>query len=241
MDVLTLTSMLASRTLSTADERQQFATRYQQHARGIPLELDYLNRSAVRVFFKKSDPDHWVGGYVLNLTVPLRYLDFLGASRQAHLLAPYGMRLDDFVEISGAWLDKPYINLLERAQFYTAMMLEAYRTQRPGVLAGSFNEKSQALQRRVMPHVLFDAEHQRGSVVGRAQIYFGYRRGMLGRYFKAAVVDTWRRFWKLKRPGASPGNGQSPGDGSTAPNANPPISEGVDLPDQTPYVVKKTA
>lgn len=233
--------MIASRILSTVDECQRFATLYQHHAHGIPLEIEYLRRSTVRVFFDETQPDSWLGGYVLNLTVPLRYLDFLGASRQASLLAPYDMRLDDFVEISGAWLDKPRIGLLDRARFYTAMMLEAYRTQRPGVLAGSFHEKNQALQRQVMPHVLFDAEHQRGTFVGRAQIYFGYRRGLLGRYLKAAIVDTWRRFRNPRRPGSPPADGDTPPDGPTRSVSQQSMMPTIDLTDRTPYVGKKIA
>jgi hypothetical protein len=237
--------MLTSRILSTLDECWRYASLYRQHTQrhGFPIQLEpeYLRRSTVRVFFRANQPDVWLGGYVLNLTAPVRYLGFADEARQAQLLAPYGLNVSDFVEIAGAWRvgEKSLADLVNRAQFYTDMMTQAVATGRRAVLGGCFIEKSQPLHRQVMPHVLYDGPFRVGEAEGRAQVYFGYRAGLLGRYYRAAIGDTWQRFWQSRGGGSTPPDEPTPPKGPGRPLPFDPPA--VDLTRRSAYVGPKSA
>jgi hypothetical protein len=213
--------MLANRILHSPDEFRAFARLYWQHARGIRLAPEYLRQSTVRVFYTPSAPDCWLGGYVINQAAPLRYLHCLEPARQQAVLTGRDFRADDCVEIAGNWLDKEHIGLGGRAEVYTWMMMEAYATGRPVVLAGSFIRQNQALHRRVLPHLLYEAPVRIGTYSGHAQVYFGYRAGLLQRFFRTALADTLRRVFR-RRSGTRP---LPPIQQPLPPNRRPPRRE----------------
>ncbi len=168
--------MLHSRILSTPVDFLRYETLYLQRA-GVAVDPEYLRDSHVRVFFQPGEtaPDgaeRWLGGYIQHRNGRLRYLAGFDESQRRALLDAHHLSPQDWVEISGLFIETRTTGYLGRLQVYLTMLLEAFRTGKPIFLGGAVLSGLQGYQRQVFPHLLFNGPALLGGKVRRLQVYY---------------------------------------------------------------------
>lgn len=190
--------MLLSRLLTRPDELSQFATNYQRQAHGISIQPDYLQRAQVRVFYQLFRPTAYVAGFVINDGAPYRYFSAPGDAAKNKVLSTNNIQESDLVEIGAIWFSryKSMFRAVDRTQFYIQMMYDAWLTNRPVILGGSFIDQLQGQQQLVLPTTVYQNVITIGNFTGTLKLYVGQRSGMWARLVRALSIDLKHRYKK---------------------------------------------
>jgi hypothetical protein len=198
--------MLLSRVLTTDDDLRCFAERYQTEAQGVGLQLEYLHRARVRVYYPPFRPHEFRAGHTVNAQPPLRYFVAPGETAKTLALREYHLRETDLVEIGAIWFaryDSPW-RWLHRLQFYFGMTYDAWRTRQPYVLGGSFIAAVVEQQTKLLPQIIYKGTVRVGKVAGLLHIYVGPRAGLWKRFAAGISGDFLARQRKAWRAAPRP-------------------------------------
>lgn len=193
--------MLRTRTLTSVEDLTHYAELYFSKSK-FRLQLSYLQNSHVRVFYKASNPEKWVAGYVQNGNGDLRYFRSLPSGRYCDLLVQIGVSDTDILETGCTFLDR--MSSFERHQVYSMLISEAYLSGKAVLLGGSIVPKIQDYQMLTMPNLLVEEKVIFDGKEVTMKEYYGFRSDFLRRSarlffreFKASIVHIFRQ--KVKR------------------------------------------
>ena len=171
--------------LRTDIELAVFARRYAAAA-GLGVDLDYLRRARVRAFFDGAG--RMLGGYVINDHPPFRYVQDLGMDA-AELLG--AERVPLFRESTCIWMDRR-LGELGRMRVYLRCVRDLGRGDRRYILGGSIRPGVAAVQRRGLPHLVFDGAVELHGQRTNAWVYYGTAVTM----WRGALLNIVPRLWR---------------------------------------------
>ncbi len=154
----TFAIMLTTKILKTTEELNRFITMQLENG-GAEVTLDYLQQAEVRVTYRKSNPDIWMGGYVISIHQK-RYLDVLPQDTRQAIEDKY-LPPNKTAEISCIWKNRaPHQKPqgFEVAQLYWFALQDGMLTGRPILLGGTAHEKIRRIQMIVFRHLAFSGE-----------------------------------------------------------------------------------
>ncbi|WP_288423077.1 hypothetical protein [uncultured Spirosoma sp.] len=192
--------MFSTRQLIQPAEMARFAAAYEAASQGVTICPDYLSRiRQVRVASFSQHPDIYLGGYTINDAPPHRYFVVPGETARDAALAQLNLDETHLVEIGAIWFsDYPSLfRVMHRILLFQAMLRDALATDKPYILGGSFVPPVQAIQRVVLPNLVYEQRVTVGNYTGNLQLYIGSRRGIWWRFVKAVVIDGLRRLGKM--------------------------------------------
>lgn len=191
--------MLRTRTLTSVEDLTHYAELYYSKSK-FRVQLNYLQNSHVRVFYKVTDPKKWVAGYVQNGKGDLRYFQSLPSACPSELLARIGVGVlaADILETGCTFLDR--LLPFERHQVYFMLIAEAYLSGKPVLLGGAIIPKVQLYQMKTMPHFLIEEKMIFDGKEVIMKEYYGFRSDFLLRSarlffseFKASIIHIFRQ------------------------------------------------
>ena len=188
--------MFKTKQLTEPADLAWFSTAYQTASKGVSIDPAYLLRARqVVVVYRTSQPNTYLGGYIINDEPPHRYFIAPGAEARDRALAPLHLNEGDLVEIGAIWFSryKSPSREFHRLLFFAAMLRDALQTRRPFILGGSFVRQIQLFQRKVLPSLIYEDRVTVGNFTGSLQLYVGSRRGIWLRFAQTLLVDMLRR------------------------------------------------
>lgn len=183
--------MLASKLLKTTEELNRFIT-LQRTNGGAEVNLEYLQQAHVKILYRNSKPDTWLGGYVVSIEQK-RYLDVL-PQKTRQLIEKKYLPPQKTVEISCIWKTRDLqhqFKSLEVAQLYWYALKEGMQTGRPILIGGTAHEKIRRIQMTVFSHLAFSGEV---NFYGKSQhvwIYYCTQREVIPRFFYYLWTSIW--------------------------------------------------
>lgn len=177
-------STLTTRMLASDSDLVLFARRYDTLS-GMPVDLAYLRRARVRGFFDSGG--RMVGGYAINDTAPFRYLSALPISPEELL----GERLSRVRECCCIWMD-PELPQKHRILVYIRTVGDLSQGGDRLIIGGSRHPGVVAVQRKGLPHMLFEGQAVADGESFQAWVYYGTRRTM----WLGALRGIGPRIWK---------------------------------------------
>ncbi|MCF0074995.1 hypothetical protein LZD49_31210 [Dyadobacter sp. CY261] len=137
--------------LRSEDDLLWYQQRYQTVG-GSVVSLDYLRSARVYIAFHRGNV---LGGFIINTTGQLRYLEPFNQSQLAAFTEQFGIQFDQTAEITGIWLDARSKTHATRIQVYCASIWFAILSGKQFLLGGAKTESIVSLYREVMTIDLF--------------------------------------------------------------------------------------
>ena len=139
---------MRSQILTHATDLQVFARRFGK--RGNPVALDYLRRAQVRAFFDARG--NMFAGYALNLTHPLRYIDWVPEVSRGHL--PVLAKHRQLGELTCIWIYGRE-GRISSERIYLRAVCDALRSRTEFVLGGTLSSVVYGIQSQLLPRIVY--------------------------------------------------------------------------------------
>ena len=139
---------MRSQILTHATDLQVFARRFGK--RGNPVALDYLRRAQVRAFFDARG--NMFAGYALNLTHPLRYIDWVPEVSRGHL--PVLAKHRHLGELTCIWIYGRE-GRMSSERIYLHAVCDAIRSRAGFVLGGTLSSVVYGIQSQLLPRIVY--------------------------------------------------------------------------------------
>ena len=175
---------LTGRMLSSDSELESFARMFGSHG-GNAVAPGYLRQAKARGFFRG---DELLAGYVLNSRAPFRYSSWVPAQIGAELQRRGYLVEATCAELTCMWMSKG-LRKLERNRIYVQLVVDAFRSGKRFIFAGSTIEKLARIQKCTLPQTVYRGESTFG---GSCEMYRAGRYRMVA-YFVAVAIGTYTR------------------------------------------------
>ncbi|QJW91256.1 hypothetical protein HNV11_18685 [Spirosoma taeanense] len=149
---------------------------------GTSIKTDYLQNSEVWGCYLN---DHLVAGFIINRTLPLRYLEHFSEAFGQELLRSH--QLNNVTEVTCIWhaRDRPF-PVFAKAELYLQSVLKAVTWQswlaNTTILGGSFEAKVARRQRTLLCHLLFQETIEVNGQLKNAQLYYAHAQLVVFRF-----------------------------------------------------------
>ena len=143
-----VTPEMQAKILTSAADLEVFAHRFGK--RGNPVALDYLRRAQVRAFFDSRG--NMFAGYVLNLTDPLRYIDWVPEVSRGHL--PMLAKHRQLGELTCIWIYGRE-GRVSSERIYLNAVCDALRSRASFVLGGTLSSVVYGIQSQLLPRIVY--------------------------------------------------------------------------------------
>ena len=187
---------LTSRILTNRSEHESFARMFESHG-GNAVDLDYLCKAKVRGFFRG---DELLGGYVLNARAPFRYSSWVRTEIRAQLHQRGYLVEATCAELTCMWMSKG-LRKLERNRIYVQSVIDAFRSRKRFIFAGSCVDKIARIQKSSLPKTVYKGE---ATFAGTCEMYCATRYVMVANFAAAAIATYARDVARMIRSGLAP-------------------------------------
>lgn len=142
--------------LNTLPLIKRFARTYNSMKNTVNVELSYL-LTATRVVVMVDAKGTWRGGYVVNSSTPLRYLDSFSEATKRTLRRDSGISENDMVEMACIWIisEERRLYEVERLQVYAHAVRDAVATKKTYLIGGSKILQVWKTFELILPKVLY--------------------------------------------------------------------------------------
>ena len=155
---------------------------------GAPVDMDYLRKARIRVFFQAGQPNVCVAGYAVNTAPPFRYLSVMDEELRENLMKKHQWNEKDLVEITLIVKNKQIKwTKAERFIYYAHSIYDAFLTGRSIVLGGSKNNSLAATMMTVLSKLLYKGSVNFFGKTETTWLFYEYRMEMVKNLLKSGI------------------------------------------------------
>lgn len=159
-----------------SDGKVEFKTKYLSRVAG-DIDHEYLAKTTVVGFYKGSE---MVGGYILNVKPPFRYLSYIPVHQRSQFLHIES----DTCEIACIWKDKS-LTLIQSLFLYFQSIRDASFSKKSTILAGTANDQVRKIQQTIFSKNLW---HGLSTQNCTQWVYYEQRNLLMWKFFSKGIL-----------------------------------------------------